>query len=87
MPNISVTNVITAKTVTLKMSAESGSESWLTGYQIQRKNGKKYKTIAKTTDSVYKNTKLKADTTYTYRVDVYKRQLMCLPRITIIFSW
>ena len=27
MPNISVTNVITAKTVTLKMSAESGSES------------------------------------------------------------
>ncbi|MFR6583223.1 MAG: hypothetical protein ACLURP_15300 [Ruminococcus sp.] len=71
MPNISVTNVITAKTVTLKMSAESGSESWLTGYQIQRKNGKKYKTIAKTTDSVYKNTKLKADTTYTYRVRPY----------------
>ena len=71
MPNISVTNVITAKTVTLNMSAESGSEGWLTGYQIQRKNGKKYKTIAKTTDSVYKNTKLKADTTYTYRVRPY----------------
>ena len=35
MPNISVTNVITAKTVTLNMSAESGSEGWLTGYQIQ----------------------------------------------------
>ena len=32
---------------------------------------KKYKTIAKTTDSVYKNTKLKADTTYTYRVRPY----------------
>ena len=42
MPSISVTNVITAKTVTLRMSAESGSEGWLTGYQIQRKNGKKY---------------------------------------------
>ena len=41
MPNIYVTNVITAKTVTLNMSAESGSEGWLTGYQIQRKNGKK----------------------------------------------
>lgn len=47
MPNISVTNVITAKTVTLRMSAESGSEGWLTGYQIQRKNGKNIKQLPK----------------------------------------
>lgn len=62
--------VITAKTVTLKMSAVSDGDL-VSGYQIQRKNGKSYKTIAKTTDNVYKNSKLKSDTTYNYRVRPY----------------
>ena len=43
----------------------------VSGYQIQRKNGKKYRTIAKTTDNVYKNSKLKSDTAYSYRVRPY----------------
>lgn len=71
LPRVNVYGtVITAKTVTLKMNAVSDGDL-VSGYQIQRKNGKSYKTIAKTTDNVYKNSKLKSDTTYNYRVRPY----------------
>ena len=40
-----------------------------TGFQIDRKSGKgKYKNLITTTDSVYKDTGLKKNTKYTYRV-------------------
>ena len=71
LPRISVAStVITAKTVTLRMD-DTSDGALVSGYQIQRKNGKKYRTIAKTTDNVYKNSKLKSDTAYNYRVRPY----------------
>ena len=71
LPRISVAStVITAKTVTLRMD-DTSDGALVSGYQIQRKNGKKYRTIAKTTDNVYKNSKLKSDTAYSYRVRPY----------------
>lgn len=43
-----------------------------TGFQIDRKSGKgKYKNLITTTDSVYKDTGLKKNTKYTYRVRAY----------------
>ena len=76
LPRISVAStVVTAKTVTLRMGVASDGDLvsgyQISGYQIQRKDGKKYKTVAKTTDNIYKNSKLKSDTAYSYRVRPY----------------
>ncbi len=70
-PVAEVTNISTEifdKAVTLKASTGYGQ---FTGYQIERKSGKKYKKLATTTDSVYKDTGLKKNTKYTYRVRAY----------------
>ncbi len=65
------TTVVTDKAVTLTMDSASDFSGWLTGYQVQKKLGKKYLTMAQTTNNVYKNTGLQADTTYLYRVRPY----------------
>ncbi|MCD7736341.1 MAG: hypothetical protein LUI07_05175, partial [Lachnospiraceae bacterium] len=71
MPKISVSSTaVTAKTVTLQMSVTSDAE-YLTGYEVQRKSGKNYIAVKKTTNNVVKDTGLTKDTTYTYRVRAY----------------
>lgn len=72
MPKVSVAStVITNKAITLEMNATTDYRGWLSGYQVQRKIGKKYVTMTKTTNSVYKSSGLTADTTYDYRVRPY----------------
>lgn len=71
MPKAEVyTAGVTGTSITLQMSVSS-DEQYLTGYQIQRKIGKKYVTLVKTTNNTYKNSGLKANKTYTYRVRPY----------------
>ncbi|MCD8014430.1 MAG: hypothetical protein LUG99_14885 [Lachnospiraceae bacterium] len=71
MPTITVTTQnVTSTTITLAMNYSS-NDDYLTGYQVQKKIGSSYKTIAKTTDNTVKDTKLSKDTTYTYRVRPY----------------
>lgn len=78
------TNVLTIKTVVPKASVYAGVEATevrlnlgneagvkVTGYEVARKNGKTYKVLGKTTDSIYTDRKLKSDTEYTYRVRAY----------------
>lgn len=61
---------VTDKSITL--TAEAGNnDAYLTGYQIQRKLGKQWVDVAKTSDSTYTEKKLKANTTYSYRVRAY----------------
>lgn len=55
------------KAITLHMEYESGH----TGYEIYRKNGKKYKKIATTTDSFYTDSDVKAGKKYQYKVRAY----------------
>ncbi len=57
------------RAVTLSMSANYGD---YTGFQIARKSGKgKYQDLTTTTDGVFKDTGLKKNTKYTYRVRAY----------------
>lgn len=71
LPRISVTTAeITSSTILLKMD-RANDDKMLTGYEIQRKDGKKYVAVAKITDNQFKNKKLKKDTTYRYRVRPY----------------
>lgn len=72
VPEISVgCNYVTKDSITLTMS-RSGQ---VTGYEIQKKsvNGKKtvWTTLAQTSSPSYTDKKLKADTTYSYRVRPY----------------
>lgn len=64
------TSNIKAKSLKLVMSNAFNRE-YLTGYEIQRKVGKKYVKVAKTTDDAYTVKKLKANTNYTFRVRPY----------------
>lgn len=71
MPQVEVWGAaITSKSITLSMSTPNNDE-YLTGYEIQMKNDKKYEAVAKTTDDTYKVSGLKADTTYTFRIRPY----------------
>ncbi len=71
MPQVNVLGTaIESKSITLRMDTPNNDE-YLTGYEIQMKNGKKYEAVAKTTDDTYKVTGLKADTTYTFRIRPY----------------
>ena len=55
--------------ITLEMNTGYGD---FTGFQIARKSGKgKYQNLTTTTDSIYKDTGLKKNTKYTYRVRAY----------------
>lgn len=55
------------KEITLSMEGEGT----YTGFEIYRKNGKKYKKIRTTTDSVYVDKDLKEGTSYSYKVRAY----------------
>lgn len=71
VPKISVSaSDVASKKITLNMNV-LGDSSYLTGFQIQRKNKTKWVTLTKTTDSKYTDTKLTKDKTYTYRVRPY----------------
>lgn len=61
---------VTKSSITLSMGILN-NDSYLTGYEIQRQNGKKWVDVVKTTDSSYTVKKLKADATYTFRVRPY----------------
>lgn len=70
-PVADVTDISTEifdKAITLKMSASYGR---YTGFQVERKNGKKYQKLAITAQHRYKDTGLKQNTKYTYRVRTY----------------
>ena len=65
----SVSEDVTASSVQLDLDTKG--YGLRTGYEIARKDGKSYKVLAKTTDSIYKDSKLTSDTKYTYRVRAY----------------
>lgn len=69
VPEVPVSAAVANTAVTLKMNPEN--TAYVTGYQIQKKVGKKFTALAKVTNNKYKDSKLKADTTYTYRVRAY----------------
>lgn len=69
VPKVFVSSVAASTSITLRMSPLQ--RGYVTGYQIQKKVGKKYQTLTKTTEGAYANKKLKADTTYAYRVRAY----------------
>ena len=58
---------VTKTSVTLEMQGKAGA----TGYELQRKTGKKWVTLAKTTDNTYQDSGLSADTVYKYRARLY----------------
>lgn len=73
VPEISVScKYVTKDSITLFMS---GDDDQVTGYEVQKKsvNGKKtvWTTLAQTSSPSYTDKKLKADTTYSYRVRPY----------------
>lgn len=71
IPRISVsTSAVTSTSVELRMEPQN-EKYYLTGYEVQRKDGKKYVEVTKTTDNTFKDKKLKKDTTYLYRVRPY----------------
>ena len=53
------------------LTANAEDPSYATGYQFQKKVGKKYQNLGKNTDGVYTDKKLKPNTAYTYRVRAY----------------
>lgn len=59
---------VTYNTVTLTWSKASG----VSGYEVQRAYGKKWKTVGTTKKTTYKIKKLKTGTTYKFRVRAYK---------------
>lgn len=72
VPEISVgCNYVTKDSITLTMSGNG----YVTGYEIQKKSVKNKKTVwttlAQTASPSYTDSKLKADTTYSYRVRPY----------------
>ncbi len=71
IPKINVNAVtVTKNSITLRAGA-AGNDRYLSGYEIQRKEEKSWKSLAKTSDSTYTDTKLEPDTTYSYRVRPY----------------
>lgn len=72
VPEISVDcSYVTKDSITLTMSGDE----YVTGYEIQKKSVKNKKTVwttlAQTASPSYTDSKLKADTTYSYRVRPY----------------
>ncbi len=61
---------LTATSLRIHMSDEN-EEDYLSGYQIERKDGSKWKTLAYTTDNDFLDGGLKAQTKYSYRVRPY----------------
>ena len=59
---------VTYNTVTLTWSKASG----ISGYEVQRASGKKWKTVGTTRKTTFRIKKLKTGTTYKFRVRAYK---------------
>ena len=59
---------VTYNTVTLAWSKASG----VSGYEVQRAYGKKWKTVGTTKKTTFRIKKLKTGTTYKFRVRAYK---------------
>lgn len=69
VPKVDVSAVAASTSITLRM--QPAQDGYVTGYQIQKKSGSKYKALTKLTEGAYTDKKLKADTTYNYRVRAY----------------
>ena len=67
--DVNVTAEVASTSITLTATAED--PSYATGYQFQKKVGKKYQNLGKTTNGIYTDKKLKPNTAYTYRVRAY----------------
>ena len=67
---ISVSATVAGKSIALK-AEPVGNDAYVTGYQFQKKSGKKYKNLAKNTEGAYTDKKLKQNATYSYRVRAY----------------
>lgn len=67
--DVHVSAEVASTSVALTANAED--PSYATGYQFQKKVGKKYQNLGKTTDGIYTDKKLTANTAYTYRVRAY----------------
>lgn len=67
-------SAVTKNSIKIAMSSLYDTD-WVTGYEIQKKSVKNKKTtwttLSKSSASVYTDKKLKADTTYTYRIRPY----------------
>ena len=65
---------VTKNSITIRMNA-SYSSRWMSGYEVQKKSGSgkkaKWKTVSKSSTTVYTDKKLKAFKTYSYRVRPY----------------
>ncbi|MCM1258976.1 MAG: fibronectin type III domain-containing protein [Roseburia sp.] len=61
---------VTKNSITLHAQYDN-NDTYVTGSEIQRKDGKKWVDVVKTSDSTYTDKKLKKDTTYSYRVRPY----------------
>lgn len=61
----------TVSTAVTKNSVKLTVGNYSTGYEVYRKNGKKFKKIATMTDDVYTDEGLKNGTSYTYKVRSY----------------
>ena len=68
---ITVSTVDVGSTELYLTMSKTYDEDYLSGYQIQRKKGKKWVTLAYTTDDTYKDGGLTAQTKYQYRVRPY----------------
>lgn len=55
----------------ITLTANAKDSYYATGYQFQKKVGKKYRNLGKTTNGIYTDKKLTANTAYTYRVRAY----------------
>lgn len=71
-PKVSEVYVSTeVASTSITLTADANDDSYVTGYQFQKKVGKKYQNLGKNTDGTYADKKLTANTAYTYRVRAY----------------
>lgn len=73
VPNATVVATVASTSIRLELDSIGEYGYFKTGYIIQKKVGKKWKTISTNTNGVYTDKKLKKDTAYTYRVQAYYR--------------
>ncbi len=71
IPTIEVRAAKVSKNSITLTAETANDEKYLSGFEIQRKDGKAWKDVAKTSDSTYTDTKLEANTTYSYRARPY----------------
>lgn len=71
IPAVDVSNsTVTKNSITIRMGSDSYN-GWLSGYEIQKKSSKKWKTKTKSSASTFTDKKLKAFKVYSYRIRPY----------------